>query len=422
MRKIGKTYHMKTLLLLTSALTLVGGIAAAGGIDRAQPSYSVLFEEGNYAQFSFSSQDPTVTGTHGSGITAAGITTETGNMAGNESQFNFAIKTEITDRLSFGFFMGNAYGARADYQEGLYSTLSMGQLTAITGGSVAGVTGDTNLRAEWKSTAYEAILKYNVTDQASVYGGLRAITSTAEIGIPVQLVAASAANNGVAFAADYAAQGSQETDFGYVLGVAYEIPDIAARVAITYRSEIEHDFDVEETASLLLGGTTEIPIGFGTSETSTKVTMPQSWTIDFQTGIAQDTLLFGSVKWTEWSVWEVRTEEYETLTGGEITGFSNDVWTYSLGVGRRLNDNFSVFAALGYEEAQGGEPSRLAPTDGYRSVSLGGAYTFDTGLSVRAGVQRLWVGDAEISDGALGTTEFEDNAVTAFGMSVGFKF
>ncbi|MCH2165512.1 MAG: outer membrane protein transport protein [Marinovum sp.] len=411
---------MKKVLLTTSALCVLGGFASAGGIERGSVPLSVMFEDGNYLQLGVTNARPAISGSHGSTVSALGIPTDTENLANPETLISAGLKMQLNEQLSFGFFLTNPYGASAEYTQGLYSTLSSTQLAGL---GIAGVTGNTNLRADWRSTGYEAILKYQLNEHASVYGGLRAVTSSADIAIPIQLVTASAAAAGNTFAFDYYAQGEKRTDLGYVLGAAYEIPDIAARVAITYRSEIEHSFDVKETASRNLGGTLSTALGgFSETESTLKVRMPQSLTIDFQTGIAEDTLLFGSAKWVEWSVWEVRTEQYENQTNGNIVSFENDTWTYSLGIGRRINDNLSVFGSLGYEEARGGEGNRLAPTDGTRSLSVGGSYTFDDGTTIRAGVQHALVGGTEVSDGALGTTEFEDNTVTTFGMSVGFSF
>ncbi|MEY4697011.1 MAG: hypothetical protein RIT14_1439, partial [Pseudomonadota bacterium] len=150
----------------------------------------------------------------------------------------------------------------------------------------------------------------------------------------------------------------------------------------------------------------------------TEVELPQSLTLDFQSGVAADTLLFGSVKWAEWSVWEVRTALFETVSGGDaITGFDNDVITYQLGLGRKINENLSVFARAGYEKSTGGVASRLAPTDGMRSIGLGGSWKQDN-VKITGGMEYVWLGDAV--DGSA--TQFTDNHVMGFGLSVGYSF
>ena len=57
---------------------------------------------------------------------------------------------------------------------------------------------------------------------------------------------------------------------GWVAGVAYEMPDIAARVWLTYNSSIDHDFDMKES-----GG--PLPVTMSGNHT---VTTPRSWTLE----------------------------------------------------------------------------------------------------------------------------------------------
>ena len=87
----------------------------------------------------------------------------------------------------------------------------------------------------------------------------------------------------------------------------------------------------------------------------------------------------------------------------EITGFSNNVITYELGVGRKINDSLSVFARIGYEKSDGEEASRLSPTDGRRSFGIGGSWSKDN-VKVTGGVEYLDTdfGSAWLLNGGLG--------------------
>ena len=145
--------------------------------------------------------------------------------------------------------------------------------------------------------------------------------------------------------------------------------------------------------------------------------MPQSVTLDFQTGVAANTLVFGSVRWSEWSVWEVRPAGYEGFANDRVTGLDNDVTTYRIGVGRRINDSLSVFGRVTYEDANGDVASRLSPTDGSTAIGIGGSYTMDA-MKITAGVEYVQLGDAtDASD-----TFFADNSAIGFGVSAGFTF
>ena len=253
------------------------------------------------------------------------------------------------------------------------------------------------------------VLKYQATSNISVYGGVRSVESEADIVIPDLIIrgsfaeAATSAQDGAAAAlaaGDVAtatalgqvAQGagaiaqsqsdltySAETDTdrqtSYIAGIAYERPEIALRVALTYESSYEHEFEATETL---------VPLGLNSSVSDFEIEMPQSVTLDFQSGVAEDTLVFGSIRWVEWSEWEVRPAGFEGATGDRVTGIDDDVFTYRIGVGRKINEDLSVFARVTYEPETGGIASRLAPTDGRTSIGVGGSYAFN-GIDLSGG-------------------------------------
>ena len=110
--------------------------------------------------------------------------------------------------------------------------------------------------------------------------------------------------------------------------------------------------------------------------------------------------------------WEVRPTGYNGVFNSDITSFDNDVITYQIGLGRKLNDNWSVFTRASYEKANGGIASRLAPTDGQSTFGIGGTYTRDN-LKITGGVEYIRIGGAVDGSG----TVFEGND----GMVLGFR-
>ncbi len=428
---------MKLALTSASLLALSASTALAGGIERAANNYGLLFDSGNKIEFSLSLVNPTVTGEY----TAALGGGSTGNMAGSYSTLTTTYKNQLSDKLDFGLYVNQPYGANANYKQGVY----------------------TGLRADWQSEQTAAILKYQIADRVSIFGGARYVRSRADIQIPELLVrgagarfatelgtqaaqlaadaaAAAAAGDAATAAAlgaeaaalgarattigvavnpatnplgdpglNYTANGDWDGKWGYVLGAAYEIPDIALRVSLTWESAITHEFDAVESLPTL---------GINGVNGTTEITMPQSLALDFQTGIAPGTLLFGGVKWVEWSEWEVRTPGYESITGNEITGFDNDTFTYRVGVGRQFNEEVSGFAQMSYEKSNGGVASRLSPTDGRFSIGVGGQWTDGEGMKARAGIEYAKLGDATDGSG----TRFEGNSAIGVGMSFSYSF
>ena len=394
---------MNTFKSSVAALLLTTTAATAGGIDRTGNPYAVLFEEGNHVQLSFSSVTPDVTGaylaTFGGG--------STGNMAEAYVSAGAALKFGLTDSIDVGLFINQPYGANALYPDGAY----------------------TGLGADWESNQVALVLKYQATSNISVYGGARSIESSATIAIPDLLIrsglnaaatnpatpAAVAANAGAlaggapAGTLAYTATANADRQTSYIAGVAYERPDIALRVALTYESGYTHAFATTEAIAA-------VPSVSG--DTTTEIEIPQSVTLDFQSGIAADTLLFGSVRWSEWSVWEVRPAGYAALTSGDrVTGLDNDVFTYRVGVGRKINDRLSVFGRVTHETSNGGEASRLAPTDGSTAFGIGGTYTMEN-IKLTGGIEYVTFGEATDATGTI----FADNTALGFGLSVGYSF
>ena len=345
-------------------------MATAGGLDRSGQSVGILFEEGSYAEISYGYVDPSVSGTDPAD-------TATGDMAPAYSLLAGGYKTDINDKISAAVIFDQPFGSNADYP---LSSMVYSYTTA-----------------ELTSSAVSLVASYDVNENIVVYGGGSYQTMEATASLPF------AAGNPAFDAGGYTVDADAGSGFGYILGAAYQIPDIALRVALTYRSEITSDHD-----------TAEIGVTEPTGDFITTVTTPQSLNLEFQTGVNTKTLVFGSIRWVDWSEFHLSPPDYTAAWPGPLVDYDNDTITYSLGVGRKLTDNLSGAVTVGFEDTLGSDPSPLAPTDGYLSVGAGLTYAFDN-VEITGGVKYLWLGDA---DGPAGT--FADNNAMAFGLKVAF--
>ena len=146
-----------------------------------------------------------------------------------------------------------------------------------------------------------------------------------------------------------------DTSHGYRIGAGYEIPEIALRAQVIYRSEV----DVDATGSFVSTGITNPfvgpdPFGPGTFDATGTGTLPRSLEVKLQSGIAAGTLAFLNVKWTDWSVFDQLT--YDTGVGlGDQTldFFYRDGWTVSAGVGRQVTETIAASLAIGYDRGVG---------------------------------------------------------------------
>lgn len=350
---------MKNILTFGAALMLTTTAATAGGIDRSGQSIGAIFEDGKYVELSYGMVTPDVTGVFNHPLAGP---LASGNAAPSYGTVGLAFKTDINDKVSLALIIDQPFGANVAYDTAGY---------ALTGTS-----------AEVKTTAVTAVGRYKFNENLSVHFGPRYLSASGHY---------TAVVGGVP---QYASVYSTGDGAGYVAGVAYERKDIAMRVALTYSSEID----------LALDGS----VGDLTAK------MPESVNLDFQSGIAANTLLFGSVRWAAWSAGHITDS-----LAGELVSWDEDVVTYTLGVGRKFSDTFSGAVSVGYEGAQGGTVSNLSPTDGYTSISVGGTYTLSNGVELTGGVRYIMAGDAVTE--TIGA-EFADNSAVAIGLKVAYTY
>lgn len=177
---------------------------------------------------------------------------------------------------------------------------------------------------------------------------------------------------------------------GYRIGAAYEIPDLALRGQILYRSGTDYGVTGTATAPAEVlrratagtpyeatfqdivnnyGPNTPVPISaYGVGN------LPQSLDIKFQTGIAPGWLAFGGVKWTDWST--LTTLDVRSTVGNLPLSsdkyYWRDGWTVNGGVAHKFSDTVSGLINLTWDRSVG---------TGYDLQS--DAYTAAVGVSLK---------------------------------------
>ncbi len=355
---------MKKLAAAAIGLAISAGVAQAGGIFRSSQSVGILFEQGRYAELSFGIVSPDLSGSVGGGALLSG------DMAGDYTSLGFAYKMNIGDNMDLAFIVESPVGANVAYPIG-------------TGYPLQGTTAKIN------SLSYTGLLRYRMSNNMSIYGGLRIQQVNGRASLP--------------FLGGYTLNTGQETDLGYVVGVAYEKPEIALRVALTYNSEITHDFDQ----------VTE----FGAPSADFSTTIPQSLQLEFQSGVAPDTLVFGAIRWEDWTSYDISPVTYVGITGSPLSSYSEDIINYSIGIGRRFSDELSGAISLGYVPANDQVTGNLSPADGSISLGLAAIYKRDN-VKVTFGVRYVRLGDATTTIGA----QFTDNHALGAGVKIGYSF
>ncbi|MEM8775014.1 MAG: outer membrane protein transport protein [Pseudomonadota bacterium] len=373
---------MKKLAIAATTLGVIATGASAGSIQRDGDRSQILFEKGkNYLQFSATVVAPRIEGTDtGNSPFLGPLLTgrQSGNITDTFVTFSGGYKREINDRLTVALVANEPVGADVSYEPN-------------TDPATAYFFAGSN--AEVDSIALTGLVKYKVVDAFSVYGGVRiqSLDGNVDLGTPLLPVPA------------YTLDVDTDISFGYVLGVAYEKPEIGLRVSLTYDSRITHEFE-------------------DNNGTPFDVEIPQAVTLNFRTGLSQKTLLFGSVRWQEWTEFEVAPEDFLTnplnVDSLPIAFGTTDYITYELGLGRRFSEMWSGAFTVGFEEGGADPVGNLEGRDGFTSFGASIRYS-QPAYDVTFGVKYFLFGDTETTTIAA---NFEDNEALAIGMQVGYRF
>jgi len=374
--------NLTKLGAVSVAASLLATTAFAEGLERFNLSTGFMFEEGTYVEASYAQITPELPAT-GFNLGGGNILDDT-DVGEDFNAVGASFKTDITERLSVGLtFTNQLAGANINW-------------------GVVGIAADVQV------TGLTFLGKYQVNENISLLGGIkRAELKDSTLALPL----------GVSNTESWSSSGG-DAGYGYVIGAAYEIPEIALRAVLTYEGEVQIDPDLTETdpaspVTAAADGEADLSIG-------------DAWNLYFQTGVAQNTLAFANIRY---SMWEDNQGFVPTAGGlAQITTFE-DGYSYSLGVAQRLSDQWALSASIFYDPGDGEDASPLSPVGANRSLTLGARYTMPQGADISFGVSFSKRDDATIDLDGSGTpgdtpvdAVVEGSTVTTLGVRVGFSF
>ena len=354
----------------------------AAALDRSGQSIAAFLQPGNYVEAGLTVLDPTVKGQDASGH-------QVSDMADDYYFPSAALKVQATEQISLGLIYDQPFGADSTY--------------AIDGSDFSNPQSSTEVKV--RTNNITALIGYQPTERWNVYAG------------PVwQTVAADIETKGTAYKSlnGYHIVVDQEQAYGWITGVAYQIPEIALKASVTYRSEITHNANSVETSLLPFPG-------YDYSAGITQAVTPQSLNVELQTGIAANTLAFANLRWVHWDQFVV-TPPLLKKVGQNLIAYSDDQYSITSGLSHKFNDQWAATAAVGYDSGAGNPVTTLGPTDGYWSVGLGGQYSPTAQSFIQAGVKYFWLGDATAQTGGYNVAEFKNNYALGYGLKIGHRF
>ena len=372
--------------ILLSTLPLTPALAA--GLDRSGQSIAAFLQPGNYAEAGISVLDPTVKGKDL-------IKNNVSDMAEDYYFPSAAIKVQATEQISLGLLYDQPFGADAMY------SLEQSMFT----------NGIEGTKVEVETHNLTALIGYQPTENWNFYAG--PVWQTVEADISLRGQAYISPKDPTKVLSGYDIKIHEEEAFGWLAGFAYQIPEIALKTSVTYRSEIKHKAKSVETHKLM---------PMLNVESQLDAITPQSVNIDFQTGVAANTLAFANIRWVHWDQFAVTPKFLNSASGNNLIDYSDDQWSATVGVGHKFNSQWSGSASVGYDSGAGNPVTTLGPTEGYWSVGLGGQYSPAENYFIQAGVKYFWLGDATARTGTTNVGEFEDNYALGYGLKIGYRF
>ena len=427
-----KLKYLSTAMILAT-LPATGAFAAA--LDRSGQSMSAFLQPGNYFEAGLSVLDADVSGTTKANYPNAALpllsNTSVGEMADSYQFAHAALKLQLADQLSFGLIYDQPFGAKATY------STDTAKLPAALPGAAAALQGQGAFHNGTQGTSVEVetqnlsmILGFQPNKNLNFYAG--PVYQTIKGNVQLR----GTAYGGSATFGGYNADIKETGDIGWLAGAAYQIPEIALKASVTYRSEIKHSTDAKESFSSLglFARLNAIPAK------ETDITTPQSVNLDLQSGIMANTVAFANVRWVNWKDFSIRPHAFGIASniaganpainkpnGFDLVAYTDDQWSINTGIGRKLNDQWAGNVSVGYDTGAGDPVSTLGPTEGYWNLGVGVQYSPTPATFIAGGVKYFWLGDAKAQAASQFDTpnyvaEFEDNNAIAYGLKLGYRF
>lgn len=370
------------------------GTANAGGFSRGSADTDIIFEQGNFNMRS-SVTYVSPTRKFNKNFNKALVGTD---YAESYVIPSFAAKFNLTENLRCAGTLVNNNGGNAKYASPTVSGKISEEFTTYESALTCGVGFDAGQGKFWLlGGGFMEKFEYN---RVNSYPAVQVAP-----GVIMNLGGAKLDLDG--------------QKYGFRIGAAYEIPDIALRGQVMYRSGTSYGADGMLTAprGVLFGALKSRgipdalnPFAGGDPRAQTNVPalgvgeLPQSVEFKLQSGIAPGWLAFGSVKWTDWSQL-TSLDVRSAATGTNITQdlyFWKDGWTVTGGIGHAFNEKVSGFASLTWDQGVGTGWDIIGDT---YTLAVGGSFKDGIGGEFRGGVGFSYLGSGEETKYAPGTNQ-----------------
>ena len=381
--------------LAVAMLSVFTGQTYAAGLERSPQQIDALFENGTYAEVSYTHISPEITGTDSSGHHIS-------DMAEDFQTLGYAVKTDLTPNLRLAVIYDEPYGAKVKF-EGENDFIAQNLPAA-----------DASTRVEVNSKNLTTLLGYNLNKNFMIYAGPALQELKADVhlrGLTYQ--ASSGYNNSF-----------DDIAVGWVAGMSYAKPELGILASLTYRSEIDHETMIKEDVPL--ADLLQFPYEHSNKGT---ITTPESVNLHLQTGLNQTTAIFAKIRWVPWGDFAYYPPALKATTayalqnsGLPLLNYHDDQTAVELGLGKKVMPNLAVSVSGLWDSGAGAPAPTLGPVEGYWGAGLAARYNFNDNVALSVGGRYMWFGDAkgEVSDGRI-VGDFKDNTGYIVGMKLSYK-
>ena len=391
----------KNIITGVSLVALSAGMAQAGGFELQTLDTSMMYADGNQASISYARIDASIDGVNSS--TGASASSKK-QVVKDQTVTNFSGKFDVGESLSFGvatYRSGSIQlsGGNEAPEPVIGLVNGVPTLVGMTAGGNLAPTGDVDL----DTTAL--MVNYSLNENVSLIGGFT--QNTLKDG------------NVTTLAGSYDVTGASGQ--GYVIGAAYSIPEIALRAEVIYQPKAT----IDTKASYVGAGSAA---GVVNPASKSQLSLPDTYAVSFQTGIAADTLLTASYRKANWSKAQISViaNPADLTSGANINTEFEDSEAFSVGIGRKFSEWLSGSITYSKEEGSSKPATSLfTVSNGSEAISVGLQYKRDN-MTISGGISQRNVGDvtvnATLAPGLVRQMTYTGNSVTAMGLKIAFAF
>lgn len=373
---------MKHLLVVTAMLSASN--VAAGGFEASRLDTKFIYEEGNFGEVSHVMLDYDVTADVKRSGASANIIER--SVKSNQSRTTTSVKTNI----------GGLDVGLSQYRSGSIQLSGNSANYSVNGTSLGGSVPESDVKMD----TITLMGKASLTDEVDILFGInRNILKNSSVTTAL---------------GTYTIKGASKTS--PLVGFAYSKPKIALRIELLMQpsSTLTANTGYVKSALGNVAGYADAP------SFDADVIRPNTVTLNFQTGVAKDTLAYGFIHRTNWG--SAQIDAQTGTAGSSITSQFWDTTTYSFGVARKMSENLALTGSFTKETGgTGSTSSSFTVNNGYNAISLGARYKKDK-ITISGSYNYLSLGDFDVISGGVNMASYRNNSVSALALKVGIEF